>query len=71
MLSCAPISMTMEASIANAKLARNCSVKTLVWVRNAGPMEEVAIRKTAPNSSLRCVVVILGLLSIIPLPTSL
>ena len=45
----APMSMMMEAKIAKAKLAPNFSVNTVVWVKNPGPMAEVAIIKAAPS----------------------
>ena len=44
------MSTTIDSRIANAKLARNLSVKTVVWVRKPGPMADVAIRKAAPIS---------------------
>src|SRR5687768_12131905 len=37
-----------EIRIAKAKLAPRRSVKTAVWVRNPGPIADVAIRKAAP-----------------------
>lgn len=53
----APISMMIESKMANAKLARNCCVKTAVYVKNAGPIAEVAIKKTDPNNKRLCVLV--------------
>ncbi|MCY1431255.1 hypothetical protein D9M71_472190 [compost metagenome] len=54
MLSWAPMSISSEIRIAKAKLAKYFSVNSEVWVRNAGPIDEVAIRKMAPRSTLRC-----------------
>ena len=48
---CAPMSMTIEARIANAKLAANFSVNTAVCVRNPGPMADVAMMNAAPSST--------------------
>ena len=44
--------MMMETTIAKAKAAFSWSVKTVVCVKNPGPMAEVAIRKAAPISTL-------------------
>ena len=52
MLSCTIMSMTMETMMAKAKAAFSWSVKTVVCVRNPGPIAEVAIRKAAPISTL-------------------
>lgn len=46
---CAPISMTIDARMAKAKLAPNFSVNTAVCVKNPGPIADVAMRKTAPK----------------------
>ncbi len=51
-LICAPISIIIDSKMANAKLEANCAVKTAVCVKNAGPIAEVAIKNTDPNSSL-------------------
>ena len=37
----------------NPKLAANCAVNTVVWVKKPGPTDEVAIKKAAPNSKLQ------------------
>ncbi len=57
MLICAPISIMIDNKIANAKLAKNCSVNTAVCVKNAGPIAEVAIKNTEPSNNLRCALV--------------
>ena len=51
-LSCTMMSIRIDTIIAKAKAAFSWSVKTVVWVRNPGPMAEVAIRKAAPISTL-------------------
>ena len=53
MLSWAPISISSETRMAKAKLARYFSVNSEVWVRKAGPMDDVAMMKMAPRSTLR------------------
>src|SRR5437867_7390717 len=53
MVSCAPRSKSTERSTANPKLAPSWPVKTAVWVRNPGPMAEVAMRNAAPSSTRR------------------
>jgi hypothetical protein len=35
------------------KLAANCCVNTVVWVRKPGPIAEVAIKQAAPNNTLK------------------
>ena len=47
-LTCAPRSSNTDMSTANPNDAPNCAVNTAVWVRNPGPMAEVAIRSAAP-----------------------
>src|SRR5206468_1134367 len=47
----AQISIRIVIRITNPKLADNCSVNTVVWVRNPGPIAEVAIRKAAPSTA--------------------
>ena len=37
----------------NPKLAANCAVNTVVWVKKPGPIDEVAIKKAAPSSRLQ------------------
>ena len=49
---CAPRSSRIEIRITNPKLVKSSWVKTDVWVRNPGPIAEVAIRKAAPNIAL-------------------
>ncbi|BAB98400.1 hypothetical membrane protein [Corynebacterium glutamicum K051] len=51
--SCTAMSMRIDTRIANAKAAPSWLVKTAVWVRNPGPMAEVAMRKMAPIRALR------------------
>jgi hypothetical protein len=46
------MSSRIEISIANPKLAKRVLVKTVVTVKNPGPMAEVAIRKAAPVNAL-------------------
>ena len=53
MFNCAPMSSRIESKITKPKLASSVCVKVAVWVRKPGPMAEVAIRKAAPNSTLR------------------
>ena len=53
MLSWAPISISSETRMAKAKLAGYFSVNSEVWVRKAGPMDDVAMMKMAPRSTLR------------------
>jgi hypothetical protein len=33
-------------------LAINCCVNTVVWVKNPGPIDELAIKKAAPKTAL-------------------
>ncbi len=53
MFSWAAISTRMEIRMTNAKLAMSCSVKTVVCVRNPGPIADVAMRNAAPSRTLR------------------
>src|SRR5690606_8834364 len=53
MFSWAPMSKRMEARMTNPKLAANCAVNTVVWVKKPGPVDEVAIKKAAPHSKLQ------------------
>ncbi len=53
MLSWAPMSISSERTMAKAKLARYFSVNSEVWVRKAGPMDEVAMMNTAPRRTWR------------------
>src|SRR5258705_2103811 len=48
-LSWAPISIKTETNMTKPKLVISFSVKNVVWVRKPGPMDELAIRKAAPN----------------------
>ncbi len=50
---CAKISSKTDTKITNPKLASNCSVKTVVCVKNPGPIDEVAIKNAAPSRTLR------------------
>jgi hypothetical protein len=43
------MSNNIDNSITKPKLAASCWVKTVVWVKNPGPMAEVAIKKAAPK----------------------
>ena len=52
-LSWIAMSTRMDSMIANAKDAPICTVKTEVWVKNPGPMAEVAIRNMAPAMAPR------------------
>jgi hypothetical protein len=49
MLSCAKMSKITDSKITKPKLASNCLVKTVVCVKNPGPIAEVAIKKAAPR----------------------
>ena len=46
---CAPMSNSIDSRITKPKLASSCWVKTVVCVKNPGPIAEVAIKKAAPN----------------------
>ena len=50
---CTAMSTRMETRMANAKAAPSCTVNTVVWVMNPGPIALVAMRNMAPNSALR------------------
>jgi hypothetical protein len=50
---CAPMSNSIDNKITKPKLASSCCVKTVVWVRNPGPIADVAIKKAAPIIAFR------------------
>ena len=51
-LSCVVTSRRMVHTITIAKIAPYCPVKVAVWVKNPGPMADVAIRNAAPKSAV-------------------
>ncbi len=54
------MSIRMERRIAKANVAFSSLVKEIVWVRNPGPMADVAIRNAAPRSTLRVSLLLLS-----------
>ena len=67
-LSCEPISKIIDVKMTKPKLASSCSVNTVVCVKNPGPIDDVAIRKAAPISTLKSNPFLVFILS--PLPPS-
>lgn len=47
--SCTATSTMIEMTIAKAKAAPSCAVKTVVWVMKPGPIALVAMRNIAPR----------------------
>ena len=52
-LSWMAMSTTTETRITQAKAAPSCTVNVVVWVRNPGPIADVAIRNIAPRKPAR------------------
>ena len=51
--SCTAMSTRMDTRIAKANAAPSCTVNTVVWVMNPGPIALVAMRNMAPSRALR------------------